>query len=122
MPPPPEDDMPEIPLAPPPSPPPPIEHINIVIDNYKDKDDTESYDSGFIQNGKHVEDWEAQDVADWLAGLGLGEYKSTFIENDIRGPSLLQLKKDDFKELGVTKLGHRITLTNEIKTKLSEGR
>lgn len=98
-----------------------------------DKEDNESYDSGFIQNGKHVsfiselekkkvEDWEAADVAEWLCGLGLGEYKSIFIDNDIRGPNLLDLTKADLKELGVTKLGHRITLTKEINTRLSEGR
>ncbi|KAL5259667.1 hypothetical protein ACHWQZ_G009945 [Mnemiopsis leidyi] len=87
-----------------------------------DKDDNDSYDSGFIQNGKHVEDWEAADVAEWLTGLGLGEYKDIFLENDISGPNLLDLTKADLKELGVTKLGHRITLTKEIKSRLSEGR
>ncbi|XP_063679363.1 SH3 and multiple ankyrin repeat domains protein 3-like isoform X3 [Bolinopsis microptera] len=87
-----------------------------------DKEDNESYDSGFIQNGKHVEDWEAADVAEWLCGLGLGEYKSIFMENDIKGPNLLDLTKGDLKELGITKLGHRITLTKEINTRLSEGR
>lgn len=60
------------------------------------------------------DDWTCANVCDWLVSIGMGEHGHLFQENDIRGPNLLELSKDDLRELGVKKLGHRMTITNEV--------
>jgi hypothetical protein len=47
------------------------------------------------------------DVADWLRGLGLGQYAPAFAANDIDGEVLLELTVDDLTGLGITSIGHR---------------
>jgi class 3 adenylate cyclase len=47
------------------------------------------------------------DVADWLNGLGLGQYASAFAANDIDGEILPELTADDLIGLGITSIGHR---------------
>ena len=47
-----------------------------------------------------------QSIAEWLAGLGLGEYTQRFAENGIDFSSLSHLSDQDLKDLGVL-LGHR---------------
>jgi len=47
------------------------------------------------------------DVADWLRGLGLGQYAPAFAANDIDGEVLAELTADDLTGLGITSIGHR---------------
>jgi SAM (Sterile alpha motif) domain-containing protein len=47
-----------------------------------------------------------QSIAEWLAGLGLGEYSQRFAENGIDFSALGHLSDQDLKDLGVL-LGHR---------------
>jgi hypothetical protein len=47
-----------------------------------------------------------QSIAEWLAGLGLGEYAERFAENGIDFSALGHLSDEDLKDLGVL-LGHR---------------
>ena len=47
------------------------------------------------------------DVADWLGGLGLGQYAPAFAANDIDGAVLPELTADDLAGLGITSIGHR---------------
>jgi hypothetical protein len=54
------------------------------------------------------------DVAEWLRGLGLGEYVAVFRENDV-GPEVLpKLTTDDLKEIGVRSVGHRRVLLEAV--------
>jgi predicted ATPase/class 3 adenylate cyclase len=46
------------------------------------------------------------DIAEWLASIGLGEYAQRFIDNAIDLSVLPDITEDDLKELGVL-LGHR---------------
>src|SRR6185312_13261177 len=55
-----------------------------------------------------------QQVADWLAKLGLGQYAQRFAENDIDFALLAKLNDADLKELGVSSLGHRKRLLEAI--------
>jgi class 3 adenylate cyclase/tetratricopeptide (TPR) repeat protein len=58
-------------------------------------------------------------VADWLDGLGLGQYARAFEENAIGADMLAELNADDLRELGVVKLGHRkriLAAIAELKT------
>jgi class 3 adenylate cyclase len=47
------------------------------------------------------------DVADWLSGLGLGQYVPAFAANDIDSEVLLELTAEDLTGLGITSIGHR---------------
>lgn len=50
----------------------------------------------------------------WLADLGLGEYASRFVENDIDLSIVRDLSDQDLKEIGVASLGHRRKLLRAI--------
>jgi class 3 adenylate cyclase len=47
------------------------------------------------------------DVGAWLCGLGLGQYKPAFRENDIDAEVLTDLTAEDLIGLGVASIGHR---------------
>ena len=47
------------------------------------------------------------DLANWLRGLGLGQYAPAFAANDIDGEVLPELTADDLTGLGITSIGHR---------------
>src|SRR5215469_3483674 len=49
----------------------------------------------------------AENIADWLRGLGLERYAPAFVANDIDGETLPELTADDLIGLGVTSIGHR---------------
>ena len=51
----------------------------------------------------------ADNIAQWLEGLGLGQYAQAFAENDVDIKNLVLLSDDDLKELGLS-MGHRRTL------------
>ena len=73
--------------------------------------------------------WTHEDVAEWLDAQGLGMYRPVFLENEINGENLLELGKacgctclaplndaqDELKELGVTALGHRMSMMKGIE-------
>ncbi len=48
----------------------------------------------------------ADDIAQWLEGLGLGQYGQAFAENAVDLETLPHLSDDDLTELGLP-LGHR---------------
>ncbi len=57
-----------------------------------------------------------RDVSEWLEKLDLGQYASSFIENDIDTQLLTQLTDTDLKELGISSLGHRKKILGAIET------
>ena len=65
-------------------------------------------------------EWSTLQVGEWLKEIGLGEYKENFVSNFITGELLAKLTKDDMKDLGVEKVGHRLMLTSAIQKKISE--
>ena len=56
----------------------------------------------------------ADDIAQLLEGLGLGQYAQAFAENDVDIKNLVLLSDDDLKELGLS-MGHRRTLLVALK-------
>jgi class 3 adenylate cyclase/predicted ATPase len=54
------------------------------------------------------------DVATWLQGLGLERYVQAFRDNEIDERILPSLTAEDFKDLGVTLVGHRRRLLDAI--------
>jgi class 3 adenylate cyclase/predicted ATPase len=55
-----------------------------------------------------------QQIADWLNGLGLGQYAQRFAENDIDFDILGGLTDQDLEKIGVMSLGHRRKLLRAI--------
>ncbi|XP_062510285.1 SH3 and multiple ankyrin repeat domains protein 2-like isoform X2 [Corticium candelabrum] len=58
--------------------------------------------------------WTVNDVSDWLRSFAMEEYVQSFHDNQIQGSHLAEMTKDDFKELGVLPLGHRLTIANAV--------
>jgi hypothetical protein len=58
------------------------------------------------QRGRGETGAAMQQIAEWLASLGMSEYAQRFTENDIDVSVLRHLTDQDLKELGVS-LGHR---------------
>lgn len=63
---------------------------------------------------KPLAQWTVSDVSHWLRSVSMDEYVQAFHDNQIRGLHLAEMTKDDFKELGVLPLGHRLTLANAV--------
>ncbi|XP_071943611.1 uncharacterized protein [Antedon mediterranea] len=74
-----------------------------------------SFQASTSFNNKELIEWQPEDVADWLVSLKLGEYRDSFLENEISGEHLMALSKDDFSELGVTRIGHRLTIEKNLR-------
>ncbi|KAL3882996.1 hypothetical protein ACJMK2_029296, partial [Sinanodonta woodiana] len=64
---------------------------------------------------KPVESWLCNDVLDWLDSLNMGQYKSSFQQNSIDGKHLVSFTRNNYIELGVTQVGHRMNLERSIK-------
>ncbi|XP_066579846.1 SH3 and multiple ankyrin repeat domains protein 3-like [Amia ocellicauda] len=67
----------------------------------------------FIQKPLHL--WNKYDVGDWLESINLGEHRERFQDNEIEGSHLPALTKEDFAELGVTRVGHRMNIERALK-------
>uniref|UniRef100_A0AAZ3NZQ2 SH3 and multiple ankyrin repeat domains protein 3 n=1 Tax=Oncorhynchus tshawytscha TaxID=74940 RepID=A0AAZ3NZQ2_ONCTS len=67
----------------------------------------------FHQKPLHL--WNKYDVGDWLESIHLGEHRAGFQEHEIEGSHLPALTKDDFAELGVTRVGHRMNIERALK-------
>ncbi|XP_037244146.1 LOW QUALITY PROTEIN: SH3 and multiple ankyrin repeat domains protein 1 [Falco rusticolus] len=59
--------------------------------------------------------WSKFDVADWLEYLNLGEHRARFLHNEIDGSHLPALTKEDYIDLGVTRVGHRMNIDRALK-------
>ena len=59
--------------------------------------------------------WSKYDVADWLVYLNLGEHHERFLDNEIDGSHLPSLTKEDFLDLGVSRVGHRMNIERALR-------
>ena len=64
---------------------------------------------------RDVETWRCEDVQDWLDSVGLPQYKASFAHSAVDGPRLMVLERNDYIQLGVTQVGHRMDLQRSIK-------
>lgn len=65
-------------------------------------------------------DWTCLDVLDWLDSLGLPQYRISFAKASVDGSKLVNMSRNDFLNLGVTQVGHRMSLERSVK-KLNMG-
>jgi SAM domain (Sterile alpha motif)/Adenylate and Guanylate cyclase catalytic domain len=56
------------------------------------------------------------EITNWLRGLGLEQFATAFLANDIDAEILPKLTADDLIGLGVTSIGHRRKLLDAIAT------
>ncbi|KAI0019035.1 hypothetical protein F4780DRAFT_771475 [Xylariomycetidae sp. FL0641] len=61
-----------------------------------------------------ISEWTADECADFIATIGLQQYYDRFIENEIVGEALIALLHDDLKSMGVTSVGHRLTILKSV--------
>ncbi|KKA27890.1 hypothetical protein TD95_004271 [Thielaviopsis punctulata] len=61
-----------------------------------------------------ITDWTADDCATFLSTIGLHKYANTFIENEIMGDTLVALLHDDLKSMGITSVGHRLSILKSV--------
>ncbi|KAI5917932.1 hypothetical protein F4810DRAFT_726570 [Camillea tinctor] len=61
-----------------------------------------------------ISEWTAEECADFIATIGLQQYSERFIENEIVGEALVALLHDDLKSMGVTSVGHRLTILKSV--------
>ncbi|KAI1451175.1 hypothetical protein ABKA04_000110 [Annulohypoxylon sp. FPYF3050] len=61
-----------------------------------------------------ISEWDADECADFIASIGLEQYSNRFIENEIVGEALVALLHDDLKAMGVTSVGHRLTILKSV--------
>ncbi|EPE07319.1 protein kinase regulator ste50 [Ophiostoma piceae UAMH 11346] len=61
-----------------------------------------------------ITDWTAEECADFVATIGLQQYADNFIENEIVGEALIALLHDDLKQMGITSVGHRLTILKSV--------
>ncbi|KAL8727227.1 MAG: hypothetical protein Q9166_006191 [cf. Caloplaca sp. 2 TL-2023] len=54
--------------------------------------------------------WTTGQCADFVSSLGLPQYCDKFIENEIVGEALIALKHEEFKEMNILSVGHRLTI------------
>jgi len=71
-------------------------------------------DPDFMIN-KPSESWSVNEVSSWLRHLGLEMYIPSFVENEIDGSHLPDLGKEELIELGVKRMGHRMTIEKSLK-------
>jgi hypothetical protein len=91
---------------------------------------------GKISSGDQLPDtiiteWTPDECADFVGSLGLGQYADIFLgadrsskvtcqrltlrtENEIVGEALIALQHDDLKEMGITSVGHRLTILKSV--------
>ena len=54
------------------------------------------------------------EVCAWLEAIGLSEHVQSFTENEMMGEHLVDISKEDLKELGLKKLGHQKTFLSKL--------
>lgn len=70
--------------------------------------------AGFSNGGKLVTKWSVEEVTTWLCDLGFTSAATAFRQHGIDGALLSKLSENLLKEMGMTIIGQRLLLLNEI--------
>ncbi len=70
--------------------------------------------AGFNNGGKLVTKWSVEEVTAWLCDLGFTSAATAFRQHGIDGSMLSKLTENLLKEIGMTVIGQRLLLLNEI--------
>ncbi|KAH6893348.1 hypothetical protein B0T10DRAFT_271416 [Thelonectria olida] len=61
-----------------------------------------------------ITDWTVDECADFISSIALPQYAESFIENEIVGEALVALLHDDLKSMGISSVGHRLTILKSV--------
>ncbi|KAG6089997.1 hypothetical protein E4U30_005432 [Claviceps sp. LM220 group G6] len=61
-----------------------------------------------------ITDWSAGECADFVSTIGLPQYAESFVENEIVGEALIALHHDDLKSMGISSVGHRLSILKRV--------
>ncbi|KAG7143676.1 Protein STE50 like protein [Verticillium longisporum] len=61
-----------------------------------------------------ISEWTADECADFIGTIGLPQYADHFLDNEIVGEALVALLHDDLKSMGITSVGHRLTILKNV--------
>ncbi|KAG8424160.1 hypothetical protein J3458_000986 [Metarhizium acridum] len=61
-----------------------------------------------------ITEWNADECADFISTIGLPQYADAFVENEIVGEALVALQHEDLKSMGITSVGHRLTILKSV--------
>ncbi|KAF2743593.1 RA-domain-containing protein [Sporormia fimetaria CBS 119925] len=61
-----------------------------------------------------ITDWTEQEAADFISNLGLDQYAQTFEDEGITGEALVALQHADLKDMGMSSVGHRLTVLKAV--------
>ncbi|KPP68413.1 hypothetical protein Z043_112911 [Scleropages formosus] len=89
--------------------------LKIMPKSKKDREKLHKQKSNSSLCSLSAENWDTEEVAAWLDSLGLGEYRAIFVHHDIQGSELVLLKRQDLKDLGISKVGHVKRIEQAIK-------
>ncbi|XP_050736843.1 SH3 and multiple ankyrin repeat domains protein 2-like isoform X5 [Eriocheir sinensis] len=64
---------------------------------------------------KTLTEWTTRDTTEWLESIFMPEYKDSFEEQDIDGRKLMGLNNDALINLGVRRVGHRVSMEKSLK-------
>ncbi|KAF8465320.1 hypothetical protein BDZ91DRAFT_697332 [Kalaharituber pfeilii] len=62
----------------------------------------------------HVLDWDVDEVADYIMSIGLGQYHKAFLENAVRGDTLVHFNHEELRDMGISSVGHRIIILKNV--------
>ncbi|XP_056013643.1 SH3 and multiple ankyrin repeat domains protein 3-like isoform X6 [Ostrea edulis] len=77
------------------------------------KSNNKTYNKPFLS--KPLSGWQCLDVLDWLDSIQMAQYKKSFQQHCIDGKKLGGLQRNDYIQLGVTQVGHRMSMERAIK-------
>ncbi|KAF2762550.1 RA-domain-containing protein [Pseudovirgaria hyperparasitica] len=61
-----------------------------------------------------MNEWTSEQCADWVSSLGLPQYGDTFLDEGISGDALIALHHAELKEMGMSSVGHRLTILKSV--------
>ncbi|KAF2646426.1 RA-domain-containing protein [Massarina eburnea CBS 473.64] len=64
-----------------------------------------------------ITEWTEEQSADFVSDLGLEQYADAFVEQGISGDALIALQHVDLKEIGLSSVGHRLTILKAVYEK-----
>ncbi|KAL2406443.1 Mitogen-activated protein kinase adapter protein MST50 [Exophiala dermatitidis] len=59
-------------------------------------------------------EWTPEECAQFISSLNLRQYCQAFIDHGIEGEALVALKHEELKEMGITSVGHRLTILKNV--------
>lgn len=93
----------------------PGQHAKILADNDQHATDAHAAASNLVMNGKMVLQWGQEEVLMWLEQNGFADMRDNFARHNIDGTVLAKLTDSLLKEMGISSVGRRLHLVNQVQ-------